>query len=468
MERCAFLCMEKTKGKGSFELNMSEGPLVPKLIMFAVPLMLSSILQLLYNAADVIVVGRFAEDNTALAAVTSTGALINLIVNLFIGLSVGANVAVARYFGAKNDRDVRETVHTSMLVSVISGVIVAIIGFFGSRTFLGWMDSPADVIDQAALYMEIYFLGMPASLAYNFGASILRATGDTRRPLVYLSISGAVNVVLNLILVAVFHMGVAGVAIATTVSQVISAILVVLCLMRAEGTPYRLRLKELRIYKDKLLLIMQTGIPAGIQGSVFSLSNVQIQSAINSFGSVAMAGNGAAGNLEGFVYVAMNSFHHAALTASSQNLGASNFKRIRRVLLYCLLIVCVVGISLGLLVWAFGEPLLGIYDDDPAVIDYGMIRLGIIMPTYFICGMMDVFGGMMRGIGSSIAPTVVSLLGACGLRVVWIYTVFAMTPTLKCLYISYPVSWFVTGLAHAICFLVVSRRLFRKLEKKTL
>ena len=445
-----------------YEINMCEGPLIPKLILFAVPLMLSSILQLLYNAADVIVVGRFA-GSSALAAVSSTGSLINLIVNLFIGLSVGANVAAARFFGARDDRGVHEVVHTSMLLSVIGGICVGIIGFTCSKTFLGWMDSPPDVIDQAALYMKIYFCGMPASMVYNFGSSILRAIGDTRRPLVYLSISGAVNVVLNLILVIFFHMGVAGVAIATVTSQVISATFVVICLIRAKGSSFQFFPHQMRIYRDKLSIILRTGIPAGIQGSVFSISNVLIQSSINSFGSTAMAGNGAAGNIEGFIYVAMNAFHHAALTFTSQNLGARNLARIKRVALYCVLIVTAVGLVIGLGALAAGEFLLSIYDKTPEVIAFGMVRMEIICLTYCMCGVMDVMGGLMRGLGYSIAPMIVSLLGACAFRVMWIYTFFAWNPTLQCLYTSYPISWALTAAAHAVCFVIAMRSVKRKL-----
>jgi len=330
-------------------------------------------------------------------------------------------------------------------------------------TFLSWMDSPPDVIGQATLYMQIYFCGMPASMVYNFGASILRAIGDTRRPLVFLAISGAVNVVLNLILVIFFHMGVAGVAIATVTSQVVSAVFVVICLMRAKGSSFCLDLKKLRIYRGKLMLILQTGIPAGIQGSVFSISNVLIQSSINSFGSTAMAGNGAAANIEGFIYVAMNAFHHAALTFTSQNLGAHNLARIKRVAMTCVLIVTVVGLVIGSAAYFAGEALLSIYDDDPAVIKFGMVRMQIICFTYFFCGIMDVMGGLMRGLGYSIMPMIVSLLGACAFRVIWIYTFFAWNPTLMCLYTSYPISWVLTAAAHAVCFFFAMRTMKRKL-----
>ncbi|MBP3919584.1 MAG: MATE family efflux transporter [Clostridia bacterium] len=446
-----------------YEINMCEGPLFSKLIAFALPLMLSSILQLLYNAADVIVVGQFA-GHAALAAVSSTGSLVNLIVNLFIGLSVGANVATARFFGAKDDRSVHETVHTSMLLSIIGGIGVGIIGFFGARTFLLWMGSPDDVIDLAALYLKIYFVGMPASMVYNFGASILRAIGDTRRPMRYLMISGAVNVVLNLVLVIFFDMSVAGVAIGTVASQLLSAIFVVYALVRgSEGSSFQLFPHKMRIYRDKLVIILQTGIPSGIQGSVFSLSNVLIQSTINSFGSVAMAGNGAAANIEGFIYVAMNAFHHAALTFTSQNLGAHNLARIKRIFWQCILLVTSVGFILGCAALFFGPQLLSIYDSDPQVISFGIVRMQIICLTYFTCGIMDVFAGLMRGLGNSVTPMVVSLLGACGLRVVWLYTVFALEPTLRCLYISYPVSWVVTSLAHGICFIIQMKKTQKRL-----
>ena len=449
-----------------YEINMCEGALLPKLILFAVPLMLSSILQLLYNAADVIVVGRFA-GSSALAAVSSTGSLINLIINLFIGLSVGANVAAARFFGAKDDRGVHEVVHTAMLLSIIGGIVVGIIGFTCSGTFLRWMDSPPDVIDQATLYMQIYFCGLPALMIYNFGSSILRAIGDTRRPLIFLTISGAVNVVLNLILVIFFHMGVAGVAIATVASQVLSATFVVICLIRAKGSSFCLELSKLRIYRSKLAIILKTGVPAGIQGSFFSVSNVLIQSSINSFGSVAMAGNGAAGNIEGFIYVAMNAFHHAALTFTSQNLGARNLARIKKVAVLCVLIVTAVGLVVGGGAMLAAKPLLSIYDSDPEVIYYGVLRMQIICLTYFGCGIMDVMAGLMRGLGYSIAPTIVSLIGACAFRVFWIYTFFAWNPTLPCLYTSYPISWGLTSAAHAVCFVIALRTIKKKLGQTT-
>ncbi len=450
-----------------YEINMTEGKLLPKIILFVIPLMLSSILQLLYNAADVIVVGQFAENGTtAIAAVTSTGALVNLIVNLLIGFSIGANVAVARYFGAKDARGVHETVHTSMLLAVIGGVVFGAIGFFGARTFLVWMDSPASVLDQATLYLKIYFLGLPASMVYNFGASILRAIGDTRRPLIYLTVSGLANVILNVLLVVVFRLDVAGVAIGTVASQLISAVCVVICLMRAEGTPFKLELQKLRIYRHKLWVIAQTGIPAGIQSSVFSLSNVLIQSSINGFGDIAMAGNGAAANIEGFIYVSMNAFYQATVTFTSQNLGANKYDRIKKVLIICMTLVIAVGFTLGAVAYLFGRPLLSIYDKNPEVQDFGMIRMQIIFFTYFLCGVMEVMNGQMRGLGYSVGPMIISLLGACAFRVIWLYTAFASVPTLPCLYISYPISWIITCLVYFVYYAIEIKKVKQRMREQ--
>ena len=437
-----------------FEMDMTTGPLLPKVLMFSLPLVITSVLQLLYNAADVIVVGRYAGAQS-LAAVSSTGALINLLVNIFMGLSVGGSVVIARAYGAGDAREVHQGVHTSITVAGIAGVAVGIMGFFASRPMLQLMGSPDDVIDLASLYMRIFFLGMPFNMLYNFGAAVLRAVGDTRRPLYFLSISGVVNVLLNLLLVIVFKLDVAGVAIATVISQIISAVLVLLCLLRSEGS-IRLNPRELRVYRQPLIDIVRVGLPAGLQGSLFSISNVLIQSSINSFGSIAMAGNGAASNLEGFVYVAMNAIHQAALTFASQNLGARKIDRVRRNMWVCLGTVTVIGLSMGLVMLAFGRPLITLYNDDAEVIRYGMLRMSYILPTYFFCGCMDVMVGQLRGIGYSIMPMIVSLTGACLLRVVWIYTVFALNPTLNTLYISYPISWALTFAVHLACYLYVA------------
>ena len=435
------------------------------LLLFSGPLILTGILQLLYNAADVVVVGRFA-GATSLAAVGSTGSLINLIINIFMGLSVGASVMVARYYGAGDARSVRDVVHTSILVALISGIAVGIFGFFMAKPILRLMDSPEDVIDLAALYVKIYFLGMPFNLLYNFGAGILRAIGDTKRPLYYLIISGAVNVALNLLLVIVFHLDVAGVAIATIVSQAVSMTLVLLCLIRTDGAIH-LDLRRLRIKKKALLGILQVGLPAGLQGSLFSISNVLIQSSVNSFQSTAMAGNAAASNSEGFVYTAMNAIHQAALTFASQNYGAGKIRRVRKVLWNCLGTVVVIGLGLGLIALSLDRVLLSIYNEDPAVIDYGVLRMRIILPTYFLCGMMDVMVGQLRGIGYSIMPMIVSLTGACLFRIVWIMTIFALPAyhTLPVLYISYPISWALTFAIHMLCYVFIARRKLRSAQE---
>lgn len=437
----------------SYEIDMCNGPLLGKIFLFSLPLMLSSILQLLFNAADMIVVGRYA-GSQALAAVGATGALINLLINVFMGLSVGANVIIARYYGAKKERAVSETVHTAIAASLISGLLLSVIGIFLSHPLLALMGTPEDVIDQSTIYMQIYFAGMPVIMLYNFGSSILRAIGDTKRPLYFLTLAGIVNVLLNLFFVIVLEMGVAGVAAATVLSQCISAGLIFLCLMRSEGC-FKLQIKSLRIHWRRLAPIMQIGLPAGLQGAIFSLSNVLIQSSVNSFGSIAMAGNTAAANIEGFVYVAMNAFHQTALSFTSQNFGARKFDRIARVLLLCILCVTGTGLVLGIGAFLIGTPLLSIYTSDPKVLPFGLARLSIICTTYFICGIMDVMVGSLRGLGYSIMPMFVSLAGACGLRIVWIFTLFKWNPSLKLLYISYPVSWFITATVHVICFFLV-------------
>ncbi len=439
---------------------MCTGALLPKLCAFAFPLALSSILQLLFNAADIVVVGKFA-GNTALAAVGSTGALINLIVNLFIGLSVGTNVLVARYYGSGQRKELRETVHTSIATSLVAGVILIFLGFFLAKPLLALMGSPADVIDQATLYMQIFFLGMPANMLYNFGAAVLRSVGDTKRPLYFLLLAGVVNVILNLLFVICFHLGVAGVAIATIISQYISAVLVFICLLRSNG-PYHLRLQELRITKDKLIGLAKIGLPAGMQGAIFSISNVLIQSSINSFGSTAMAGSTAAANIEGFVYAAMNAFHQAALSFTGQNLGAKKYDRIGKVMWNCVLLVTLVGFIFGMGAYLLGTPLLSIYSSDPDVISYGLERMLCICTIYFLCGIMDVFVGSLRGMGFSIAPMIVSIVGVCGFRVLWIYTVFAAQRSLFVLYLSYPISWILTALIHFGCYLVLHRKLTKR------
>ncbi|MBQ5660642.1 MAG: MATE family efflux transporter [Lachnospiraceae bacterium] len=443
--------------KKSYEMDMCNGPILSKVLVYAFPLMLSGILQLLFNAADVIVVGRYA-GSQSLAAVGSTSALINLLVNVFIGLSVGVNVLVAQYYGAKKEDDVNETVHTAVAISLVSGVFLVFVGFLLSRPLLELMGTPADVIDKSTIYMKFYFAGMPVIMLYNFGSAVLRAVGDTRRLLYYLTIAGVVNVLLNLFFVTQLNMDVAGVALATVLAQVISAGLVVRALMQSEGC-LKLELKKLRIDKSKLKRIVRVGLPAGMQGAIFSISNVLIQSSVNSFGSIAMAGNTTAQNIEGFIYTAMNAVYQTNLSFTSQNYGGRKFSRLNRITLTCVGVVTVVGLVLGLSCYGAGEFLVGIYSSDPEVVQYGLTRLSVFGMTYFICGIMDTMVGAIRGLGYSILPMCVSLTGACAFRIVWIYTIFQWNRTLMTLYLSYPASWIVTTIAHVVCFIIIRKKL---------
>ncbi len=442
----------------TYSIDMCNGSILPKLLKFTIPLMCSSILQLLFNAADVIVVGQFCGD-ASLAAVGSTTSLINLLTNLFIGLSVGSNVLVARYYGAKEKKQLHEVVHTAVALSLMSGVLLTMFGVIFTRQILIWMQTPDGVLDLATTYLRIYFMGMIATMLYNFCSSILRAVGDTKRPLYYLLFAGLINVILNLFFVIVCDLNVAGVGLATVISQCISAGLVVRCLMR-EREPYRLFIKNIHLHAKYVGKILQIGLPAGLQGTVFSLSNVVIQSAINSFGAVVMAGNAAAGSVEGFVYMAMNSFHQAAVSFVSQNVGAGRFDRINKIAIRTMLCVFVTGLLMGSLTVVFGEPLLGFYSNKADVIALGMVRLRIVCGFYFLCGMMDVMVGVLRGLGYSVMPMLVSLIGACGLRLLWIFTVFQVeeyhTPVM--LYLSYPITWTITVIVHITCFFVVRRR----------
>lgn len=451
--------MEK-KVQKSYEIDMCNGPLFGKILLFTLPLMLSGILQLLFNAADVVVVGRFA-GNEALAAVGSTGALTNLLVNLFIGLSVGANVLVARYYGARLEEEVSQTVHTSILVSIMGGIVLAILGIVAARPLLLLMDTPENVIEHSVLYMRIYFIGMPVMLLFNFGSAILRAIGDTRRPLFYLSIAGVINVILNLWFVIGFHMGVAGVALATVIAQCVSTSLIIKCLVQSEGC-FKLQINKLHMSWNKFKKIAAIGLPAGIQGSLFSISNVLIQSSVNSFGSVAMAGNTAGSNVEGFVYTAMNSVHQTAVSFTGQNLGGKKYDRINKILIECLLFVTAIGLIMGNGAVLFGNRILGFYSSDPEVISYGLQRMSVICTIYCLCGIMDVLVGSIRGLGYAVMPMIVSLMGACVFRIVWIYTIFQWNRSLHTLYISYPISWGLTAFVHAICFLIVRKRVERK------
>ncbi len=451
--------------KKSNEIDMCSGSVMKKMLLFAIPVMLSSILQLLFNAADIVVVGKFAGDNS-LAAVGSTSSLINLLTNLFIGMSIGANVLVARYYGAKQSKDLKQTVHTAILLSLISGVILTIIGFFGARKILELMQTPGEVLGLATKYMRVYFLGMTSTMVYNFGSSILRAVGDTKRPLYYLLSAGIVNVVLNLIFVIALDMNVVGVALATVISQTLSALLIIRCLLK-EKSDIRLELKALRIDMNKFVRILQIGLPAGFQGMLFSLSNVVIQSSINSFGEVVVAGNAAAGNIEGFVYMSMNAMYQAAISFVGQNLGAGKYERINRIVITAEVMVIVIGVVMGGMVVAFGESLLAVYTDSSELIAIGMRRLKIIVLLYALCGMMDVMVGALRGLGYSFVPMIVSLIGACALRLVWVATIFQIDRFhfIETIYWSYPISWTLTFLAHLISFVIIRKKLAVKWRK---
>lgn len=452
------------------QLDMLNGPLFSKILMFSIPLAATGILQLLFNAADVIVVGKFA-GSASLAAVGATGSLINLLVGAFMGISVGANILIARYLGCKQNESVEKAVHTSYALSALMSVVLMIIGLALSEPLLRAMDTPDDILPLAALYLRIYFLGMPANLIYNFGAAILRAVGDTKRPLWYLVISGMVNVILNLLLVIVFKLDVAGVAIATVISQYISLALVTWHLCRYDGA-CRLVLKKIRMDWREALNMIQIGLPVGLQSVIFNISNVMIQSAVNSFGSSVIAANSAAANICNFTYTGMNAVSHASITFTSQNLGAGRLSRIKSIYRNSIWTVLLIGIPLSALPYVFGPQLLSVYisESDPYyqdVIAYGMVRLLWVNVPYFLCGIMEVCCGMVRGLGRTWLPMFVSAVGACLLRVIWIQTIYRAIPTLDCLYISYPVSWVVTTAVHVICYFPTLRKLREKMPSAT-
>lgn len=444
---------------------MTDGPLFVNLILYTIPIILTGLLQLLFNAADLIVVGRYC-GSISVAAVGATGSITNLIVNLFIGLSVGAGVTVAQALGAEDQQKAHNIVHTAIPSAILGGLILTVIGFFGSEFFLGLMDTPEDVIGLSSTYMKIYFCGMTSNMIYNFGAAILRASGDTKGPLYYLTIAGVLNVFLNVIFVYLFKMNVAGVALATALTQTLSAVLVILALMRRpDGC--KLILKDLRIHKRELFQIVRIGLPAGIQGSLFSISNVLIQSSVNSFGSVVMSGNASAQNIEGFVYTSMNSFHQTALNFTGQNFGAKKFQRIKKIMWLCLACVSAAGAITGTIGYVFSKPLLSIYITDSAeAISYGVLRMTYICLPYFLCGIMDVMTGVLRGLGASIGPMIITVLGVCGFRVAWIFLIFnnPRFHSLPILYLSYPISWLVTFLAELITFYIIYNRHTRKAE----
>ena len=443
-------------------MDMTSGNLLKKIIIYSIPIILTSVLQLLYNACDLMIVGKFAENGTeALAAVGGTGALINLITSLFIGLSIGASVSYARSIGRQDYERANRVVHTSVIVSLLASVIITIVGMLCTRTLLLWMKCPENVIDLSTLYVQIYFGGTVFNLLYNFIAALVRANGDTRRPLYVLVASGLANVVFNLIFVLVFKMSVDGVAIATVISQAISAIVMMVILFKEKG-PLNFSLKKLCFDKEIFKEMVIIGLPSGIQSSFFSISNMTIQSAVNSFGDIVMSGNSAAASLEGFVYVSMNSIHQATLNFTGQNYGAKKYDNIKKTLIYSLLLVLVVGEFLGIMFYVLGPWLLQLYTSDPVVIDYALNRMQFVCAIYALCGLMDILVGSLRGLGYSFIPMIVSLVGVCAFRVLWVNLVFYNNPTLTTLYISYPISWLITALVLAICVIVVFSKIKRK------
>ena len=445
--------------KNKYEIDMCNGTIMDKLISFSIPLMLSGILQLMFNAVDIVVVGRFS-GSQALAAVGSTTALINVFTNLFIGISLGANVLAARYYATGKTKEMSETVHTAIALALVSGVAMAVIGVVFARGALEIMGTPDDVIAKSTLYMRIHFCGMPFFMMYNYGAAILRAVGDTKRPLIFLIVSGVINAILNLFLVIGFHLDVAGVGIATVISQLVSCILVLRCLHHTESS-YQLHLAKLRIRSVYLKQIFEVGVPAGIQSTVINISNAMLQSSVNSFGSIAMAGYTASNNIFGFLYVSVNSFTQACMSFTSQNYGVKKLKRMDRVLIDCMILSVVVTLILGSSVYIFGPELLHIYSNQADVIKYGMEIFSYTTVTYFLCGLMDLFPGALRGMGYSTVPMILSIIGTVGVRIIWIYGLFPSHRSLTFLFLSYPVSWIATIIMQVICFWFVRKKIHR-------
>lgn len=450
--------------ENKYEIDMCSGTILPKLLRLTLPLMLSSVLQLLFNAADIIVVGNFAGENS-LAAVGSTTALVNLITNLFLGLSTSANILTSMFMGAGKNERVNKTVHTSICLSIASGLIMTVFGVIFADKLLILMNTPKEILSLSTLYLRIYFFGMTAMMIYNFGSSVLRSKGDTKRPLYYLTFAGIINVLLNLLFVIVFKMDVAGVALATAISQCISAFLIIRCLMK-EDDAFRFEFRKMRFDRKIVARMLKIGIPAGFQGVVFSLSNVVIQSSINGFGAIVMAGSAAAASIEGFIWVSMNSFSQGALTFMSQNIGGGKYTRINRIAVITCACAAVTGVILGNAAYFLAEPLINIYDSRAAVVEAGTIRMGLVCCFYFTCGLMDCIVGNIRGMGFAVTPTIVSLIGACGLRILWIATIFQIPRfhTEFMLFLSYPITWIITFAVHLICYIFM-RKKFPKEDK---
>lgn len=439
------------------QVDMRTGSIPKKIMSFAIPLMLTSMLQLVYNAADVIVVGRFA-GTESLSAVGSTGALINLLINVFMGLSIGTSVTISKCFGARDEEGMQTTIHTSIALALISGIALTFVGFFLAEPLLTLMSTPESVLVKATVYVKLYFCGMIFNLVFNFGAAALRAVGDIKRPLKILATAGIVNVVLNLIFVVLLHMDVAGVALATITAQAVSMVWVIKCLMNETGG-LKLNLRKLKIDKEKALIIIKIGVPAGIQSSMFSISNVLLQSAINTFGAVTIAGNAAASSIEGFMYVTMNSLHQSAITFTSQNIGAKNYARVRKCLINCLGLAVVFAVVVCGLCYIFATPLTSLYDSDPEVIEIASWRLRFICTFYLTIGCMDILTGQLRGLGASLMPMIISIIGVCLYRVFWVTVVFEKFPTLEVLLYSYPTSWLLTFLMLLPIYFIILKKL---------
>ena len=451
--------------KKNLTADMTTGPFFKKIILFSIPLIFTGLLQLVYNTADTVIVGRFA-GKQALAAVGSTGSLVALILNVFMGLAMGAGVVTAKYIGAGNMQKIKRCTHTAMLLSVVCGIAVGIIGFFVSGWMLRLMNVEAEILALSTLYLKIYFLGAPGMLIYNFGAAILRSHGDTQRPLYILFLSGIVNIVLNLILVIPVKLGVSGVAIATVVSQYISAVLVVVCLLRTDSV-IKIHLKELRIHKTELLEIIKIGVPAGIQNSMFSIANVIIQSSVNAFGENAMAGIAAGSNYDSYIYTCTNAFAQTTMTFTSQNVGAEKYENVSKIYGRCLLLTCVVAGGLSCIGYVLRSQIVGIFSDVPEVIAIGAERMQLIMPFYITCSLQDVAAGQIRGLGRSTEPMLVSLIGTCGVRLLWLFVFLPMNRTLMNLFVAYPLSWAITFIAQAALYAVLKKKLMKnRLQKK--
>ena len=442
--------------KNKYQMDMCRGPLKKQMITFAVPLVFTGLLQILFHAADLMVVGRFASYR-ALAAVGSTGSLTMLIINVFLGISIGTNVLVARYLGEKNRKEVSRTVHTAILSALLGGVFLGVFGICMSRTFLTMMSTPADVIDMAALYMQIYFSGMPVVLLYNFGSSIMRAAGDTKRPFYFLVTGGIINVLLNLFFVLGCGMDVGGVALATIISQAVSASLILRALSRM-GEGCRFSFKKLRICWKNLREMLWLGVPAGFQASCFSLANILIQSSLNSFGSEVMAGSAAAVQWEGFLFVSATALGHTMVSFVGQNLGGKQYLRIRRSIRYGILFGIVITLILSGLMLLGGESLLSMFNKNPEVIKWGLKRFWIALPFQWVCTIMEVESGALRGLGCSIGPTLIMIFGICIFRMVWLWTVFKAVPTFPVLVWSFPISWMIVCIASGFYLWYLLRR----------